>query len=50
MRYPNGFAVQMVTNKVVTSIKPVVDKMAIMKNTQQQNVAHDFASVQKSEV
>jgi cell division protein FtsQ len=50
MRYPNGFAVQMVTNKVVTSIKPVVDKMAIMKKTQQQNVAHDFASVQKSEV
>jgi cell division protein FtsQ len=50
MRYPNGFAVQMVTNKVVTSIKPVVDKMAIMKKIQQQNVAHDFASVQKSEV
>jgi cell division protein FtsQ len=50
MRYPNGFAVQMITNKVVTSNKPVVNKMAIMKKTQQQNVAHDFAAVQKSEV
>ena len=50
MRYPNGFAVQMVTNEVVSSIKPVVDKMAIMKKIQQQNVAHDFASMQKSEV
>ena len=50
MRYPNGFAVQMVANEVVTSIKPVVDKMAIMKKIYQQNVAHDFASMQKSEV
>jgi cell division protein FtsQ len=50
MRYPNGFAVQMVTNEVVSSIKTVVDKMAIMKKIQQQNVAHDFASMQKSEV
>ncbi len=50
MRYPNGFAVQMATNEVVSSTKPVVDKMAIMKKIQQQNVAHDFASMQKSEV
>jgi cell division protein FtsQ len=50
MRYPNGFAVQMATNEVVSSIKPVVDKMVIMKKIQQQNVAHDFASMQKSEV
>ena len=50
MRYPNGFAVQMATNEVVSSIKPVVDKMAIMKKIQQQNIAHDFASMQKSEV
>ena len=50
MRYPNGFAVQMATNEVVSSIKPVVDKMAIMKKIQQQNVTHDFASMQKSEV
>ena len=50
MRYPNGFAVQMATNEVVSSTKPVVDKMAIMKKIQQQNVAHDFASTQKSEV
>jgi len=50
MRYPNGFAVQMAANEVVSSTKPVVDKMAIMKKIQQQNVAHDFASMQKSEV
>ena len=50
MRYPNGFAVQMATNEVVSSAKHVVDKMAIMKKIQQQNVAHDFASMQKSEV
>ena len=50
MRYPNGFAVQMATNEVVSSIKPVVDKMDIMKKIQQQNVTHDFASMQKSEV
>jgi cell division protein FtsQ len=50
MRYPNGFAVQMATNEVVSSTKPVVDKMAIMKKIQQQNIAHDFASMQKSEV
>ena len=50
MRYPNGFAVQMVANEAVTSIKPVIDKMAIMKKIHQQNVAHDFASMQKSEV
>ena len=50
MRYPNGFAVQMITNKVATSIKPVVDIMAIMNKIQQQNVTHNFASMQESEV